>query len=895
MTKNPKKLFIIDGMAIAYRAHFALIREPLVTSDGKHVSATYGFLNALFKILRDESPDYLAVAFDSREKTFRHTRYPAYKATREKMPLEMRPQIQWIKNILQAMNVPILEIPGYEADDVIGTLVQRAAGEDMLSYMVSGDKDFMQLVSDRIFLYAPATGNRPLTVYGVAEVKEKWGVEPAQIIDLLGLMGDSSDNVPGVKGIGEKTAVKFLSEYGTMENLLNAAGSIANARIREKILQDADAARLSRELVTIDTEVPLKVSWEDMRVRGDYRREPLREELRRLELYKFIRDLGLEEEGAKKENKSGEPQYILCDEDQKVRELCDELQKVKAISVDTETDGIDPMRAKLVGISLAAHPWKAAYIPYTPARLQILAELLTDPAIQKTGQHIKFDILVLRRHGVELQGALFDTMLAAYLLSPDMNSYKLDLLAERYLHYRMMPITELIGEKKSKQIPMSEVPNEKVAFYASEDADIALQLQRVFEEKLREAALEKVFHDIETPLIPVLTDMEYQGIYVDTAFLRKMSAGLGKSMTRLMEEIYDLAGGKFNINSPKQLGQILFEKLGLKAEKKTKTGYSTDVNVLEKLKNEHPLPQRILDFRMLSKLRSTYVDALPGLVNPETKRIHGSFNQTVAATGRLSSSNPNFQNIPIRTDEGREIRRAFCAQKKGWKILSADYSQVELRIMAHLSGDKNLIEAFRRDADIHAHTASRIFNVAEKEVTPAMRRTAKVINFGIMYGAGAHRIAQELNIGYGEAGAIIKAYFERYTGVGEYIERVILECREKGYASTMYGRIRPIPDINSENRNLQEAAKRAAINMPVQGSAADIIKIAMIRIHREMKKKKMRSMMILQVHDELVFELAPGEAADLRKIVKNAMEHATDLQVPLKVDMGEGNTWYDAH
>jgi DNA polymerase-1 len=442
---------------------------------------------------------------------------------------------------------------------------------------------------------------------------------------------------------------------------------------------------------------------------------------------------------------------------------------------------------------------------------------------------------------------------------------------------------------------MSEVPNEKVAFYASEDADIALQLQRVFEEKLREAALEKVFHDIETPLIPVLTDMEYQGIYVDTAFLRKMSAGLGKSMTRLMEEIYDLAGGKFNINSPKQLGQILFEKLGLKAEKKTKTGYSTDVNVLEKLKNEHPLPQRILDFRMLSKLRSTYVDALPGLVNPETKRIHGSFNQTVAATGRLSSSNPNFQNIPIRTDEGREIRRAFCAQKKGWKILSADYSQVELRIMAHLSGDKNLIEAFRRDADIHAHTASRIFNVAEKEVTPAMRRTAKVINFGIMYGAGAHRIAQELNIGYGEAGAIIKAYFERYTGVGEYIERVILECREKGYASTMYGRIRPIPDINSENRNLQEAAKRAAINMPVQGSAADIIKIAMIRIHREMKKKKMRSMMILQVHDELVFDVHHSEIEKLSALVDHEMTRAIPLDVPVLVDMKTGKNWLEAH
>lgn len=895
MTKKAKRLFIIDGMAIAYRAHFAMIREPLVTSDGKHVSATYGFLNALFKILRDEAPDYLAVAFDSREKTFRHEKFPAYKATREKMPLEMRPQIQWIKDILQAMNIPILEIPGFEADDVIGTLALRASREGMETYMVSGDKDFMQLVTDRIFLYAPATGNRPLILYGKEEVKEKWGVDPEHIVDLLGLMGDSSDNVPGVKGIGEKTAVKLLSEFGTLEDLLNSANSVTNARIREKLQEEADAARLSRELVTIDTRVPLNLSWEEMRIRGDYRREELRTKLAGLELFKFIRDLGLEAESASEGKMLGEQSYILYNEDDRITELCKKLKKEKCLSIDTETDGIDPLRAKLVGISLAVRPWEAAYIPYTSARLKILAELLTDPAIPKTGQHIKFDILVLRRHGVEMQGALFDTMLAAYLLSPDMNSYKLDLLAERYLHYRMMPITELIGDKKSSQITMSEVPEDKVAFYAAEDADMALQLQRVFQEKLRDAGLEKVFHEIETPLIPVLADMEYNGIYVDIAFLGRMSAELGKRMTRAMEDIYDLAGGKFNINSPKQLGQILFEKLGLPSAKKTKTGYSTDVTVLEKLKNEHPLPQRILDFRMLSKLRSTYVDALPELVNPETRRIHGSFNQTVAATGRLSSSNPNFQNIPIRTEEGREIRRAFRAQEKGWKILSADYSQVELRIMAHLSGDKNLIEAFRRDADIHAHTAAMVFNVKENEVTPAMRRTAKVINFGIMYGAGSHRISQELNISYGEAGAIIKAYFERYTGVAEYIEKLIRECREKAYVSTLYGRIRPIPDINSENRNLQEAAKRAAINMPVQGSAADIIKIAMIRIHGEMKKKKMRSMMILQVHDELVFELAPGEETLLRKIIKREMEQAADLQVPLKVDMGLGETWYDAH
>lgn len=895
MTKDPKTFYIIDGMAIAYRAHFALIREPLLTSDGRHVSAAYGFFNALFKILRDESPDYLAVAFDAREKTFRHEKFPEYKATREKMPMEMRPQISWIKDILRAMRIPMLEIPGYEADDLIGTLVRRAAKQGIKSYMVSGDKDFMQLISENIYLYTPATGKRPLTIYGEKEVEEKWGVDPAHIVDLLGLMGDSSDNIPGIRGIGEKTAVKLLMEFGSMQTLLEHPEKIKNKRIRDKIIEEAEQARLSRELVTIDTDVPLDVDWKDMCVNDDYDRAALREKLQDLELFKFIRDLHLGQEGGDGETSEGKNNYILCDDDNELRELIDKLKNSKMLSVDTETDGLDSLRAGLVGVSLCAKEGEAFYIPYTKKRLEMLSEILEDNSIVKIGQHIKFDINVLRRHGLELQGEFFDTMLAAYLLSPDMNSYKLDLLAERYLHYRMMPIEELIGEKKSKQIPMSEVPKEKVAYYAAEDAEITFRLSVIFRKKLEQEGLLKVFSEIEVPLIPVLSDMEYEGIYIDTEFLKKMSAELGKKMAGIMEEIYDLAGGKFNINSPKQLGQILFEKLGLPVVRKTKTGYSTDVNVLEKLKDEHPLPQRILDFRMLNKLRSTYVDALPGLVNPETKRIHGSFNQTVAATGRLSSSNPNFQNIPIRSEEGREIRRAFCAQDKKHKILSADYSQVELRIMAHLSGDKNLIDAFRRDADIHAHTAAVVFNVKESDVTPAMRRTAKVINFGIMYGAGSHRISQELGIGYGDAGAIIKAYFERYTGVREYIDSVVKECRERAYVSTIYGRKRPIPDINSENRNLQEAAKRAAINMPVQGSAADIIKIAMIRIHKEMRKRKMQSKMILQVHDELVFEVVPGEMDNLRELVKHNMEKAAELQVPLRVDMGSGPSWYEAH
>ncbi|MBN2781235.1 MAG: DNA polymerase I, partial [Candidatus Marinimicrobia bacterium] len=587
--------------------------------------------------------------------------------------------------------------------------------------------------------------------------------------------------------------------------------------------------------------------------------------------------------------------YVLCTTEREIRELADKLAEQKAFAVDTETDGLDPMTAPLVGMSFACTPWEAYYIPYTPENLSLFEAVLGHPDITKVGQHIKFDMIVLEQHGAAVKGPVFDTMLAAYLLNPDMNSYKLDLLAERYLHYRMVPITDLIGEKKSKQILMSEVPVDKVTFYAAEDADMTFQLYRILSEKLAQASLTRVFEDIELPLIPVLKELEKTGVYVDVPFLREMSGEIGKRMTQAMEEIHDLAGGTFNINSPKQLGHILFEKLALPAAKKTKTGYSTDVTVLEKLQHEHPLPAKILEFRMLTKLRSTYVDALPALVNKSTKRIHGSFNQTVAATGRLSSSNPNFQNIPIRTEMGREIRKAFCAQEKGWKIIAADYSQVELRVMAHLSGDENLIAAFRQNADIHTRTAATVFNVNDSDVTPAMRRTAKVINFGIMYGAGAHRISEELNISHGDAGAIINAYFERYAGVRDYLDRTIALCKERGYVETLYGRIRPIQDINSENRNLQEAAKRAAINMPVQGTAADIIKIAMIRIHERLLKEKMSSRLILQVHDELVFEVHPREIDRMRNMLVDLMEHAAELAVPLKVDIGVADTWFDAH
>lgn len=903
MKTTQDRLFIIDGMAIAYRAHFALIRSPLVTSDGRHISATYGFLNALFKIIRDEDPNYLVVAFDAKEKTFRHERYPEYKATREKMPFEMRPQIQWIKDILAAMNIPMIEIPGYEADDIIGTLAKYAEKEGIDTYMVSGDKDFMQLVNDHVFLYAPATGKRPLTIYNAEAVKEKWGVAPENIIDLLGLMGDSSDNIPGVKGVGEKTAVKYLKKFGSLDNLLNSLDDIQSEKARNTLIEDADMARLSRELATIDTAVPMTIKLSDMDTKEDFNKPELLKQLEKLELFKFIRDLGLKDEleSAKKsdskevQNSENKQDYQLCDTLRKVKDLAAKLKNQNVFAFDTETDGIDPLTAPLVGFSFSFKAWEAYYIPYTAEFLDIFKGIFADKNIIKVAQHAKFDILVLEQHGVEVKGPLFDTMLAAYLLNPDTNSFKLDLLSERYIHYQMQPITELIGNKKSTQIFMSEVDIEKISFYAAEDADITFQLFNIFSKKLEEAGLTEVFETIDVPLIPVLKDMEADGVYLDVSFLKKMSSELGAKMTATMMEIHDLAGSVFNINSPQQLSLILFEKLGLKPVKKTKTGFSTDVTVLEKLKHEHPLPEKILEFRSLTKLRSTYVDAMPLLVNVKTGRVHGSFNQTVAATGRLSSSNPNFQNIPIRTEMGREIRRAFTTQEEGWSILSADYSQVELRIMAHISKDPNLLEAFLQGADIHTHTAATVFNVSQEAVDANMRSTAKTINFGIMYGAGSHRISQELNIGYAEAGAIIKAYFARYTGVQDYIDKTISECKEKGYVSTIYGRKRQIQDINSKNRNLQEAAKRAAINMPIQGTSADIIKIAMIRIHDWMKKENLASKMILQVHDELVFEVHPNELDLLKNKVKEIMESAAQLDIPLKVDIGIGKDWFDAH
>ncbi len=890
-------------MAIAYRAHFAMIRNPLVTSDGRHVSATYGFITSILKIIDNEKPDYFAVVFDAKEKTFRHEMYPAYKATREKMPFELRPQINWIKDILDAMNIPFLELSGFEADDIIGTLAVKGEEEKLDVFIVSGDKDFMQLINEHIFLYSPATGKKELKIYDSKEVEKKWGIKPNQIVDLLALMGDSSDNVPGVPGIGEKSAVKLLKKYGSFENIFNNAENETNTRIRNGLLENSVLGKLSKKLVTIDTEVKIDSNWEDIKF-GEYNNEKLVEYLRKMEFYSLIDHLNLE-----KNSKPKKQNYHTIDTNEKFEAFVEKLNRQKIFSFDTETDNKNPHLANLVGMSFSWKEWEAYYIPFkffnkeedlfaeddVQFILGKLKQVLENSEVKKIGQNIKYDAIVLSNYGVTISGIKFDTMVAEYILHPETYSYKLDNLSEKYLHYKMKPIEDLIGKTKSKQITMDFVPLDNISFYACEDADITFQLYKILVDEIKNENLENIYYNIEIPLISALIVMEKNGVYLDVDFLKQMGYSLTNNLAKLEKEIYDVAGEIFNIKSPKQLSYILFEKLKLPVIKKTKTGYSTNEFVLEKLKDEHILPEIILNYRKLIKLKSTYVDALPKLKNPNTNRIHSSFNQTVTATGRLSSTNPNFQNIPIRTKVGREIRKSFVTQKSGWKILSADYSQVELRIMAHISKDEKLVEAFKNDSDVHSSTASLVYDVPLKDVSEDMRRTAKVINFGIMYGAGPYRISNELNISIKEAQAIIDSYFEKFSGVKSFIEKTIEETKINKFVTTLLGRKRQIIDINSKNHNLKEAANRIAINMPIQGTAADIIKIAMINIKNVFIEKQIKSKMISQIHDELVFEVHPDELEKVNEIVKFEMENAYELIIPLKVDIGIGDSWYEAH
>ena len=901
MKQKLKKLFIIDGYAILYRAHYALIRNPLITSYGFHTSALFGFTNQLIKIIKDENPDYLVCAFDSKEKTFRHKIYSDYKANRPEMPEELQKQIPHLWELLDGMNIPVLRKPGYEADDIIGTVTESVLDKKIQSYIVSGDKDFMQLINDKIFLYTPGKRNSAPDIYDKDGVIKKWGLPPEKIIDLLALMGDSSDNVPGVAGVGVKTAVKLLKEYDNIESVLDNASKISNKRVHNGLMNGRDKAFLSKELVTIIKDVDVDTNVENFLLKS-FDQEALGKKFEELEFYALLKYLAIDE--PEKITKKEEKNYQTILDLKALKEMVVELKNAKYVSIDLETTSVNPMLAEIVGISVSYNKNSAFYIPILypekkknnfgdndlEVALSVMKEFLENNDIRKVGQNIKYDALILYRHGVKVSNIFLDTMIAAHILNPAAKSYKLDALSIEFLNYNMVPIEDLIGKGKD-QITMDLVPLDKISYYAAEDADIVFQLAEIFAPKLEENGQLNFFADIEMPLIDVLMKMENEGVYVDEDLLNEMSLNIGERLDLLVKEIYNIAEEEFNINSTQQLAKILFDDLKLTQIKKR----STAENVLKELVNEHELPELILSYRKLNKLKNTYIDALPASINKNTKRIHSTFNQTIAATGRLSSTGPNFQNIPIRTVDGREIRKSFIAQQKNWGIFSADYSQIELRIMAHLSEDKELCKAFKDNLDIHDRTASLIYNVPLDDVQPEMRRTAKVINFGIMYGAGPFRISQELGISRKAAQEIIKQYFIQYSGIQNYIDDTLSKARSDNYVETILGRRRYVWDVNSENALKKQAAERVAINMPIQGSAAELIKIAMIDIQKNIENDKLNSKMILQIHDELLFEYPLDEEEHLISMVKKSMENAMSLKVPIIVDYGFGKDWFEAH
>ena len=901
MSSKKKKLFIIDGYAILYRAHYALIRNPLITSYGLNTSALFGFSNHLIKILKDEKPDFLVCAFDSKEKTFRHKLYSEYKANRPEMPIELQEQLPHLWELLESMNITVLRKPGFEADDIIGTITDIAQNQEIESYIVSGDKDFMQLINEKIFLYTPGKRNSLPDIYDINGVVQKWGLPPENIIDLLALMGDSSDNVPGVAGVGVKTAVKLLNEFKSLNAVLDNADKIRNKRVHDGLKNCKDMAILSKELVTIVKDVDIDILINDYKIK-QFNHESLIKKYEELEFYTLIKELDKNSNLDKKDiiNKN----YNSITSKQGLNKLIKKIKNCDLLSIDLETTSINPMIAEIVGVSISIEPNVGYYVPfllkddknivldsdYQKYTMSIIKEIFEDENIKKVGQNIKYDGLILSRFGIDLNGIYIDTMVAAHILNPSSRSYKLESLSIEYLNYNMVPIEDLIGSGKD-QITMDEVPLEKITYYAAEDADVALQLAKLFIPRLEKNNQIEFFQKIEMPLISVLISMEKDGVFINQNILKKMSIDIGARIDNLVEKIHKISGEEFNINSTQQLATILFDKLKLRQIKKR----STAEIILIELSKEHELPSIVLEYRKLNKLKNTYIDALPALVNSNTDRVHSTYNQTIASTGRLSSTNPNFQNIPIRSERGRNIRKAFVPHQSNWKILSADYSQIELRVMAHLSGDVELCSAFNNNLDIHARTASLIFNVSKENINHEMRRTAKVINFGIMYGAGAFRISQELAIPRYEAQKIIDQYFKTYVGVKDYINDTINKARSDNFVETIFGRRRPIWDANSENSLKRKAAERVAINMPIQGSAAELIKIAMIDIHHKIISEGLKSKMIMQIHDELLFEFPDNEEQQIISLVVNSMENAMKLNIPIIVDYGIGQNWFEAH
>lgn len=926
-TQARKRLFLIDAYALIYRSYYAFIKNPRINSRGENTSAILGFVNTLEDVLRRENPTHIAVGFDPHGPTFRHEAYERYKAQREETPEAIRFAVPIIKDIIRAYHIPIVEVQGYEADDVIGSLAVKAEAAGFDTYMMTPDKDYGQLVTEHTFMYRPRFGG-DYDVLGVAEVCAKYDIaSPRQVIDILGLMGDSSDNIPGCPGVGEKTAIKLIQEYGSIENMLAHTDSLKGA-LQRKVVENREMIEFSRFLATIKTDVEVEFDEETF-LRKPIDEEALRKIFNDMEFRSLAdRVLGKKQVAA---TTPATPQqaslfdvfdaaaetvveetalhsvadvphtYHLVDTDDAMWDLAALLGCSKAFSFDTETTGIDPMQSELVGMSFAMQGHEAYYVPVPADRVaaemvvEIFRSALENPTIVKVGQNIKYDYIVLRNYGVTMRGRMFDTMIAHYLLQPEQR-HNMDYLAEVLLQYRTISIDELIGAKGKNQMSMRQVAVERVCEYAAEDADVTWRLYEVLQKELQKEQMMQLFEEIEMPLVRVLAEMEIAGVRVDIDALKSSAQSLEERIGVLEKEIYELAGMTFNIASPRQVGEVLFEHLKIDSKaRKTKSGqYSTTEEVLERLRSNHPIVGKILDMRGLRKLLSTYINALPELINPRTGKIHTSFNQTVTATGRLSSSNPNLQNIPIRDAEGREIRRAFIASP-GCRFFSADYSQIELRIMAHASGDINMIEAFNSGADIHTATAAKIYKVPMEEVTSDMRRKAKTANFGIIYGISTFGLAERLNISRAESKELIDGYFETYPQIKAYMSQCIEEARRKGYVTTLCGRRRMLPDINSHNATVRGFAERNAINAPIQGSAADVIKIAMIRIFERMEREGLRASMILQVHDELNFDVPQAEVEQLTRIVTEEMQRAYSLRVPLIADSGIADNWLEAH
>ena len=925
--ENSKNLFLLDAYALIYRGYYAFIKNPRINSKGTDTSAILGFMNSLFEIIRTQNPDYLAVAFDKGGSVTRSEMFEEYKSNRDKTPEPILVAIPYIKEILEGMKIPILEKEGFEADDIIGTVAKDAEENNFKVYMVTPDKDFAQLVSHNIFLCKPARMGNSMEIWGVDEVKDKFEVEsPDQVIDYLGMMGDSVDNIPGLPGVGDKTAKKFIKQYGSLENLLQNAHEVTG-KLGEKIIENKELGVLSKKLAKIILDVPIDYNLDEFKL-SDPDKEIVLKVFDELEFRRiketFFKIFGtnsnqLEEKGAEvvqgdlfsetynlESNKDSlndsKSIYQRIESFEELKLLVEKMMKQEIVAFDTETEGLNALETDIVGISFSWQKGIGYYLPIKNNKsaheksFEILRPFFESTEIIKVGHNIKFDIQVLHKYNVKVSSPIYDTMVAHYLINPDMR-HNLDTLSESYLNYSPISIESLIGKKGKNQISMRDVSIDKITDYASEDADITLQLKSIFDKEIEVNNLSKIFYDIEIPMINVLSEMETEGIKIDTSYLEKLDKEFEEDLEKLKKEIFKKSGEEFNLNSPKQLGEILFDKLKLVSKpKKTKTGqYSTSEEVLSSLANDHKIIEDILEWRSLDKLQNTYVKSLPNEVSSLTNRVHSSFNQTVTTTGRLSSNNPNLQNIPIRTANGQKIRRAFIPRGSDYILMAADYSQIELRVIASMSNEKNMIDAFVNNQDIHTMTASKIYNVDPENVTREQRGNAKTVNFGIIYGVSAFGLSQQTDLNRSESKVMIDNYFLNYPGLKKYMSDQIDFARNNGYVETIMGRRRYLQNINSQNNMLRSSSERNAINAPIQGSAADIIKIAMININSELKKQSLKSKMLLQVHDELVFDVHKSEKDQIKDIVKTTMESAVKLKVPLKIDLEFGKNWLEAH